>query len=281
MARLIGPDEGSRTVYLRNGLIKAQGRPITLYADAAKTTLANVLTFGGAAIPGSVVTIDASSKIPLIQFPDGVDTIWAAVGTGPATPLYARVDDRLDALTTMVSGNSPAPPLLSGQWRATPGPTITNYSVPNGVERAQLMFLPPNRQLQAIACWVTVTVAATNVRFGIRADSDNQASTLLLDAGTVPANGGIATLPITFTVPDGPVSGVPLWLSVTPQGGAVTFVSCLANSEYRDATTATSAIGFRSSQQQGSGAILGALPGTFGPSTSNLSTAVAVAVQGA
>lgn len=175
-------------------------------------------------------------------------------------------------------GSGVLPRIAPGEWRGTPGPSITNYSVNNGTERAQLLMLPPGQQLQAIACWVVVTVAATTVRFGIRADSDHQAGTLLLDAGAVPANAGIATLPIVFTVPPGPASGVPLWLSVTPQGGAVTFVSCIATSENRDATTPATVIGYRSSQHQTAGAA--ALPTTF-TSGNNLSTAAVIAVQAA
>jgi hypothetical protein len=102
VARLVGPDEGSREVRTINsaGLLKSKaGRSAVLYTDSGASSLANILTYpGGAAVSGSTVTIDAYSMLPLIQFPDGVDTLYAVVDGGPAWPIYARTDDRLDAL---------------------------------------------------------------------------------------------------------------------------------------------------------------------------------------
>lgn len=98
MARLVGPDDASRVVYLRNGLIKGQGRKYTLYADADKTQLADVLYLDDTPVPGSVVTVDAWSKLPLLKYPDGLDVIYGASGDGPVVPLSARYDARIDTL---------------------------------------------------------------------------------------------------------------------------------------------------------------------------------------
>lgn len=108
MARLIGPDEGSRQVSTidpgSKTLRSKAGRPAVFYTDSAATQLADVLTYpAGAAIAGSSTTIDTNSMLPLIQFPNGVDTLWVVVDGGPAWPVYARTDDRLDGIATTVT----------------------------------------------------------------------------------------------------------------------------------------------------------------------------------
>lgn len=138
MARLIGPDESCRLVYLATGANRgkalAQGLSAVIYADAGLTTPANILTMpGGAAIANSTVTIDSYSRIPLFQFPDGVDTVYTSVGSGPATPLYARVDDRLDSLATTAAGAIP----------------LTQRGVASGVATLDSAALLPVDQLTA------------------------------------------------------------------------------------------------------------------------------------
>ena len=109
MSRLIGPDESCRTVFLTSGTnagkALAQGMSAPLYADAALTTPADVRSTTGDVIAGTppTVTVNAYSQIPLIQYPDGVDTIYTSINGGPAVALYARTDDRLDALATAVA----------------------------------------------------------------------------------------------------------------------------------------------------------------------------------
>lgn len=107
MARLVGPDEGSREVKTINGggFFKSKAsRTATVYTDSGATSLADILTYpGGVAISGSVVTIDSYSMLPLIQFPDGVDTLYVVVDGGPAWAIYARTDDRLDTLAARLA----------------------------------------------------------------------------------------------------------------------------------------------------------------------------------
>lgn len=101
MARLTGPDEASREVKaIVGGNFRAKaGRPAQLWADAAATIPADVLTLDGAVIPASTVTVDSSSMLPLVQFPPGdVDVIYGTCDGGPSWPIYARTDDRLDAV---------------------------------------------------------------------------------------------------------------------------------------------------------------------------------------
>ncbi|MFI5852272.1 glycine-rich domain-containing protein [Micromonospora chalcea] len=104
MARLIGPDEASRVVQtIVGGVFRGKAtRPVQLWADQAATVPANVLTLAGQAIPNSTVTVDATSMLPLIQFPDNVDVIYATCDGGPAWPVYARTADRLDVLGSAV-----------------------------------------------------------------------------------------------------------------------------------------------------------------------------------
>lgn len=109
MARLIGPDESVRAVYLTAGTDRgkyaAQGMSVPLYADEALTVAADVRDEDGGTIPGTppTLTVDAYSRIPLFQYPDGVDVVYTSINGGPAVALYARTDDRIDAVAAAVT----------------------------------------------------------------------------------------------------------------------------------------------------------------------------------
>lgn len=94
MARLVGPVAGPQLGYQIRGdnvLATAGGLTATVYADAAGTQLANILTYpGGVAIPGSVVTLASNSLLPLFQYPDGADTVYVSVNGGTTVPVYAK-----------------------------------------------------------------------------------------------------------------------------------------------------------------------------------------------
>lgn len=104
MTRLLGPDENTRLVYTSIGgtLRSAAGKTAIIYADSAASSFADILTEGGAAVAGSALTVDTYSKIPIFQFPNGVDVVYTRVDEGPITALYARMDDRLDSLDSRV-----------------------------------------------------------------------------------------------------------------------------------------------------------------------------------
>lgn len=94
MARLTGPDAADRFCYsLRadDSIGTAAGLPAVVYTDAGGTTLANILTVGGAAISGSAVTVDETSLLPLFQYPDGVATVYISVNGGPVSPVRASI----------------------------------------------------------------------------------------------------------------------------------------------------------------------------------------------
>lgn len=96
MARLVGPDDGSRLAYqilADNTLGSASGLTAVYYADEAATTLADIITYpDGDAIAGSAMTVAATSLLPLLKFPDGVDTVYVKVNGGPVTAVYSRVE---------------------------------------------------------------------------------------------------------------------------------------------------------------------------------------------
>lgn len=108
MSRLLFPDD--RFVYRISGtaFFGAPGSVAVFYTDAAATVLADVRVHDGSPTPGaayagSSVAVDAYSLLPLFWGPDGADTLYAVVSGGPVTPVYARVEDRLDANTAAIA----------------------------------------------------------------------------------------------------------------------------------------------------------------------------------
>lgn len=108
MARLLFSDD--RLVYRNDtGFIKdAAGASVLVYSSAAATTLADLATYDGtgtpgAAISGSRLTVDMDSRLPLFWGPDGVDTLWTSANGATVRRVYARVDDRLDALVASLA----------------------------------------------------------------------------------------------------------------------------------------------------------------------------------
>lgn len=106
MAQLLGPDAGSRLVYVLSGgyFRSAAGRTATIYSNSAGTVLASINTYDGTGVPagviaGSIVTIDQYSRLPLFWFTDSVDTLYVKVNpNGPVIAINADYDARLDTL---------------------------------------------------------------------------------------------------------------------------------------------------------------------------------------
>lgn len=100
MARKTFPDD--QLVYaLQGNLFTGKpGTKIFMYTDVLGTQLADIQTTTGATLVGSFVTVDSNSLIPLFLGPNtDNDTLYAKPeGGGTLQPIYARVDDRLDAL---------------------------------------------------------------------------------------------------------------------------------------------------------------------------------------
>lgn len=92
MSRLVGPEEGARSVYTITGGVyrSAAGLVATIYSDAGATAPADILTQpGGSAITGSQLTVDAYSRLPQFQYPDGLDIVYATIDGGPVVALAA------------------------------------------------------------------------------------------------------------------------------------------------------------------------------------------------
>lgn len=108
MARRWFPDSGDRLTYLtlddRIAPVPAD-TIVYVYTDPAGTILANCLDrFGVAVGPSNQLKVDATSRLPLFQGPaDGTDTLYAKVAGGVPTAIYARADDRIDALDVAVA----------------------------------------------------------------------------------------------------------------------------------------------------------------------------------
>src|SRR4051795_2544528 len=103
MARLVfGGDDVSRRGAIDTAILSAAGDTVTVYTSAAGSPppLANIVTYpGGVAISGSTLNVDTNSQLPLFQGPnDSSDTLYVSVNGGPIVAIYARIDDRLDAL---------------------------------------------------------------------------------------------------------------------------------------------------------------------------------------
>lgn len=108
MARLLGPDMGSRVVFLPTGA-PAAGRVGVVYSDAAGTLLADILTYDGtetpgAGIVGAALTVDAYGLLPQMWFPDGVDRLYVRVNNGPLVPIDADNNRRLDQTLPLSGG---------------------------------------------------------------------------------------------------------------------------------------------------------------------------------
>ncbi|MEV5211324.1 SGNH/GDSL hydrolase family protein [Micromonospora sp. NPDC053740] len=108
MARLLGPDGGTRYAYLPSGAPAANANAVA-YTDSAGTLLADIRTYDGSETPGAVilasqVTTDGNGQLQLFWFPDGLDKLWVRVGDGPLFPVDADNNRRLDALTAAVDG---------------------------------------------------------------------------------------------------------------------------------------------------------------------------------
>lgn len=98
MARLLGPDSGFRLVYTAVGasLRSAVGKTAVVYADEGAGALADIAAYDGTSTPGgavaeSALTVDENSLLPLFWFPDGVDTVYVRVGSGPVVAVTASV----------------------------------------------------------------------------------------------------------------------------------------------------------------------------------------------
>lgn len=128
MARLLGPDNGDKLVYVLRGaqMYAATGMTAIAYAASTGGALADILADDngtpGSAIPGSQLAVDSLGLLPDFWFPDGQDTVWIEVGTGPRVPVHAAFDPRIDAVAGAAAAALPlAGGVLSGALTVLPG----------------------------------------------------------------------------------------------------------------------------------------------------------------
>lgn len=110
------------------GTIVPTGTPVPLYADAACTLPADVLSINDNVIPGTIPTLytDSNLEVPLFKFPDVPDpVVYTRVLSGPVVPLHPRADDRFDTITAasgiLVSQQAGATDLAKLQTAVTAG----------------------------------------------------------------------------------------------------------------------------------------------------------------
>jgi hypothetical protein len=139
MARLVFPDEGSRLAYDPDtGRLLTPGTRVYLYLDQSATQAATDLLNADAS-PNATgfVQLDAYRRLPLFSGPDdGSDTLYAVINGGPATPVYAREDDRIDGLASRVTAvESTAGAAIPASQKAAPNGVATldgSGAVPDG-----------------------------------------------------------------------------------------------------------------------------------------------------
>lgn len=102
MPRLVFPDD--QLVYSLQGnyFTGKPGTKIYIYTDVLGTILADIQDMANATLVGSYVTVNSNSLIPEFQGPNnGADKLYAKPeGGGTIQAIYARVDDRIDAVNT-------------------------------------------------------------------------------------------------------------------------------------------------------------------------------------
>lgn len=154
MTRLVGPDPDFRYPFGRDtGLA---GRTVDLFTTAACTALADIRTFNpaapwtvGAAISGSRVTLDATGRLPLFWFPDGVTTLYARTVRGHR--VEAVTATLHGGLSTLTPGQPPAVAIGAGLGTAENGAAV---SVANASDFAGTL---------------TITTASTGAAAGVLA----------------------------------------------------------------------------------------------------------------
>lgn len=82
------------------------GMPVDLFTDLAGTVPADVLHADGSAVTlSSPLVVDSYSQLPLWLGPDDAsDTLYAVVAGGVPWAVYARTDERLDAVEALTTG---------------------------------------------------------------------------------------------------------------------------------------------------------------------------------
>jgi hypothetical protein len=216
MARLIGPDAGSRLVYVLSGslLRSAAGYTATIYSDAAGTILADIALYQplipgtpGAVIVGSTVLVNSNSQLPLFWFPlSGQDTLYARVGgvSSPVVAINADYDARIDLLIA-ASG------VLSVNGDIGPAVLLTSVNTPPAsIGAAATVHVHAGED-------VTAGTVAT-----ARLDTGVAGTQVALGNHTHPSTGGVATSSGYIVAGDQILTNVGSTWTVVPGLGGLT-----------------------------------------------------------
>lgn len=224
MVQLLGPDENGRLAYaVQSGMLRAGvGKTATIFLDSLGTQLAAINEFDpnnpttpGSLIPGSVVTVDVYSKLPLFWFPDGVTTLYASSGGGPLVALNPDLQSQItttstDVSTALATANSAATGASLAQkqafvamgYRGTGMVPVASGTNTNPAETSQ--WLTYGSQFSRLHHVATADIVAIRLVYwnGINSSNDPvneiaNANQISVRASVEVGNGGLA--PYRFT----------------------------------------------------------------------------------
>lgn len=164
MARRLFPNDEDRLAYgygsAGSYFTSKAGSTVTIYTDAAGTTLADITDTSSVAVPGSVLTVGADSRIPQFYGPDGtpygVDVLYAKIaGASSTVEIHGRYDDRLDRDTFIrcTSGTRPTSPSDDQLIYETDTDRFLRYDL------ASTQWRSPKRKYSADVNELTATVS--------------------------------------------------------------------------------------------------------------------------
>lgn len=171
MARLLGPDMGSRAAFLPTGAAAA-GKTVVVYTDSAGSVLANIAayqpgspTVPGAVISGSTVITDSDGLIPYFWFPDGlVDRLFVTVNGGHVIPIDAESNARIDDVILKALGTAEPQNHSLIAWTADPATVSAGQIAIGGTVYLMAMYVP--RILTATKILWNITAAAVTATAG-------------------------------------------------------------------------------------------------------------------
>ncbi|WP_371409732.1 hypothetical protein OG423_14095 [Micromonospora zamorensis] len=150
MARLLGPDAGSRYAEREDGS-PAVNATAVVWANSGATVLADIRAYDGSETPagailGSQVAYDDRGFSELYWFPDGADRVWVSVDGGPVWPVDADNNRRIDTIVGRAEaqiryvapgGDDSLPGLVPSLPKATLAAALA--ALPGGVGVVQML----------------------------------------------------------------------------------------------------------------------------------------------
>lgn len=193
MSWLLGPDMGSRYVYLPNGQ-PAVGRVATFYSDALGTLLADIRHYDGTATVGAAIgsqlTIDDNGLIPQFWFPEDVDRLFVSVNGGVISPVDADNNSRMDAFESMVLRDLFG--YIDNAIESAPRSPDAGYQM--GTGRVELSYVRAYRTVAVtqlgVATRSIAAVGVTAIRRGIYSVATNGDLTLVARTATITSSYG-------------------------------------------------------------------------------------------